>query len=91
MPVADPLHVAMRMANKLADDLPRNLDAAILRHAVRQLVTATPQPTPKPMPKRRRRIVRPGYWAERKRAQRARIRAAKAATGRRPDMPDASE
>jgi hypothetical protein len=79
MAIADPLTVAMRMANKLADDLPRNLDAAILRHAVRQLAAA--QPAAKPVArKRRRRIVRPGYWAQRKRIQRARIRAAKTAT-----------
>ena len=80
MAVADPLHVAMRMANKLAHVLPRNLDIAILRHAVRQLVTATASPAAVPIRKRRRRVVRAGYWAERKRAQRARARAAKAAT-----------
>jgi hypothetical protein len=80
MAVADPLNVAMRMANKLADDLPRNLDAAILRHAIRQLAAAQrPIPTTKPVHKRRRRIVKPGYWALRKRIQRARARA-KAAT-----------
>jgi hypothetical protein len=79
-PVADALTTVKRLADRLANDLPRNLDVATLRYAVRQLVAATPRPAAKSVSKRRRRIVRPGYWAERKRAQRARIRAAKAAT-----------
>ena len=80
MAIADPLTVAMRMANKLADALPRNLDAASLRYVIRQLVTAARQSTAKPPRKRRRRrIVPAGYWALRKRIQRARAKAAKAA------------
>jgi hypothetical protein len=78
MAVADPLNVAMRMANKLADDLPRNLDIAILRHTIHQLAAAA-RPAAKPAPKRRHRVVAPGYWALRKRIQRARAKADAAA------------
>ena len=79
MVVADSLGLMVRLVDKIASDLPRNLDIAILRHTVREFAAAA-RPAPKPVRKRRRRIVRAGYWAERKRAQRARARAAKAAT-----------
>ena len=78
MAVADPLNVAVRLANKIACDIPRNLDIAMLRHTIHQL--AAQRPTAVLVRKRRRRIVPAGYWALRKRIQRARIRAAKAAT-----------
>jgi hypothetical protein len=75
---ADPLTAAMYLANKLVRDIPRNLDAAALQYALHQLA-AVVRPAAKPARKRRRRIVPVGYWALRKRIQRARAKAAKAA------------
>jgi hypothetical protein len=79
MPVADALTTIMRLADRLANDQPRNLDVATLRYAVRQLVTATAPPAAVPIRKRGRRVVAPGYWALRKRVQRARAKAVAAA------------
>jgi hypothetical protein len=78
MPVADALTAAVYLADKLARDIPRNIDAAALRYALHQLADAQ-RPAAKPVRKRRRRVVAPGYWAARKRAQRARARAAQTA------------
>jgi hypothetical protein len=71
------LSTVIHFANKLAHDLPRNLDAAALKYAARELaialgamptaagaITFTP---PRQQPRRP-----PGYWAARKRIQRAR-------------------
>ena len=81
MIVADALTAVMHLANKFARDLPRNLDAAALRYAVHQLACALAKPpAPEPLvrapPRTQSRGRRPGYWAERKRIQRARAKTA---------------
>jgi hypothetical protein len=72
----DTLTTIVHFANKLAHDLPRNLDAAALKYAARELAIAlakppTTEPFASALP-RKQRGRRPGYWAERKRIQRAR-------------------
>jgi hypothetical protein len=81
MIVADALTAVTHLANKLARDLPRNLDAAALRYAAHQLARALAKPpAPEPLvcapPRTQSRDRRPGYWAERKRIQRARAKTA---------------
>jgi hypothetical protein len=66
----------VRLADQLAREQPRSLDIAIARYQIHQLAKelakpgASPEPSPSPPHRRRRRA--PGYWAERKRIQRAR-------------------
>jgi hypothetical protein len=67
MPVADTLTTAVRLADKIASDIPRNLDIATLRYAIHQL--AAQRPAAVPVRKRRRRIVPLHYWRDRKRIQ----------------------
>jgi hypothetical protein len=74
----DTLSVAVRLADKIACDIPRNLDIASLRYTIHQLAAQRPAAAV-PARKRRRRVVAAHYWRDRKRVQRARIRAAKAA------------
>jgi hypothetical protein len=71
--VANALSTVVRMADKLAHDIPRSLDVATLRYAVHQLAAALAKPPTAPIPTRKQsRSRQPGYWAERKRVQRAR-------------------
>ena len=88
MTVANALSTVVRLADKLARDLPRNLDVATLQYAVHQLAAAlakpsTAQPPMSASPRKQSRGLhhiqakrhrRPGYWAERKRIQRARAK-----------------
>jgi hypothetical protein len=77
MTTADALNAVVHLADKLARDLPRSLDVAALRYAVRQLAAALAKPptakAPTSVPRCKQSSGwRPGYWAERKRIQRAR-------------------
>jgi hypothetical protein len=69
------LAVVVQIANKLVRDMPRNLDIAHLAYEVRQLARAVGADASTSgtggAGKRWRR--RPGYWAERKRIQRAKL------------------
>ena len=89
MTVANALSTVVRLADKLAHDIPRSLDVATLRYAVHQLAAALAKPptadaTISPPPRKqsrgrhyvRAKGRRPGYWAERKRIQCARAKTA---------------
>jgi hypothetical protein len=69
------LSTVIHFANKLAHDLPRNLDAAALKYAARELAVALGAPARAlvpALPRKRSSRRPPGYWAARKRIQRAR-------------------
>jgi hypothetical protein len=72
----DALTTIVHFADKLAHDLPRNLDAATLTYAARELAVALGAPAAAralvSAPPRKHQRRRPGYWAEGKRIQRAR-------------------
>jgi hypothetical protein len=72
----DSLTTIAYLANKLARDLPRNLDAAALKYAAHELAIALGAPAAArslvPAPPRKQPRRPPGYWAARKRIQRAR-------------------
>jgi hypothetical protein len=80
-PISKALNEIVRLAEELARQPPRSLDIAIVRYQAHQLAAelATgawlePPPASPRRRGRRRRVVAPGYWAQRKRLQRARIK-----------------
>jgi hypothetical protein len=77
MPVADMLSAAVRLADKLVHEQPRNLDIAWLRYSIRQLAATIAPPRPAPYGKKAKRRP-PHYWRDQKRRRRAREKANRA-------------